>query len=321
MFYKKSNLGEFDTKYSNLKLVALETLNKLQKGYYENENNQKVNIEDMISYCIQNTRAYEQNYKYSKPKKPATKNSNNIEISLETTIGAGYRLVVQEGFEKTVVLNFANPFEPGGGWLRGAPTQEESIIRCSSLISSLTQSINGEFNEELKTKDIIINGKKYKNPVNFYLHNLEIEPPKNMLASDYMILSPDVPVFRDDRYNFLPQPFNLSVITSPAVLKKYYLQKTTNEKKDNKIINQAMLERIRKIILLAIQEGYDAIVLGAYGCGAFGNDSKDVSKMFKDVLVNEGLQNYFKKITFAIFSPRNKTTIQDFCDTFQLQPI
>ena len=83
---------------------------------------------------MQNTRAYEPEYKYIKPKLSATKNINNIELSLETTIGAGYRLVVQEGFEKTAVLNFANPFDPGGGWLRGAPTQEESIVRCSSLI-------------------------------------------------------------------------------------------------------------------------------------------------------------------------------------------
>ena len=37
-----------------------------------------------------------------------------------------------------------------------------------------------------------------------------------------------------------------------------------------------MHERIRKIILLAIHEGYEAIVLGGYGCGAFGNDPKDL---------------------------------------------
>lgn len=92
-----------------------------------------------------------------------------------------------------------------------------------------------------------------------------------MFASDYLILSPNVPVFRDDQLNFLKQPFELSVITSAAVLKMHL----PNE--DDKKINKIMLERIRKIIKLAIQEGYEAIVLGAFGCGAFANKSADVS--------------------------------------------
>lgn len=314
MFYKKSDLSEFESKYPNLRDVALETLEKCKNGSYENDDKENINIANLVLFCQKNSRAYPPDYKYSIPKLTSN-NSSNIEISLETTIGASYRLIVQEGIKKTVALNFANPFEPGGGWLRGAPTQEESIVRCSSLITSLTQNMEGKFVEELANTDVEVNGKKYKNPLSFYLYNIELEEKKRMFASDYLILSPNVPVFRDDQLNFLKQPFELSVITSAAVLKMYL------PNVDDKKINKIMLERIRKIIKLAIQEGYEAIVLGAFGCGAFANKSADVSKLFKKVLEKEGLQKYFKKITFAIFSPRNKSTIEDFCNTFDMQPI
>lgn len=36
------------------------------------------------------------------------------------------------------VLNFANPYQPGGGVRAVAPAQEECLFRCSKLHAALT---------------------------------------------------------------------------------------------------------------------------------------------------------------------------------------
>jgi uncharacterized protein (TIGR02452 family) len=60
-----------------------------------------------------------------------------IEITGETTVGALRRLIEIEGEANSVGLNFANPVERGGGFLRGAIAQEEAICRCSVLYNLL----------------------------------------------------------------------------------------------------------------------------------------------------------------------------------------
>lgn len=41
--------------------------------------------------------------------------------------------------------------------------------------------------------------------------------PYDPLYTDYVIYSPDVPVFRSDDGDLLDEPYNVSIITSPAV--------------------------------------------------------------------------------------------------------
>ena len=43
----------------------------------------------------------------------------------------------------------------------------------------------------------------------------------------------------------------------------------------------------RAVYRAAYDNGHDALVLGAMGCGAFGNDPKKVSQLFYDILKEE----------------------------------
>ena len=58
-----------------------------------------------------------------------------IQVANETTLGAARRLVA-EG-RRPLALNFANGVTPGGGFLRGARAQEETLCRSSALYLTL----------------------------------------------------------------------------------------------------------------------------------------------------------------------------------------
>lgn len=117
------------------------------------------------------------------------------------------------------------------------------------------------------------------------------------IYTDYMIYSPNVPVFRDDKdeSKLLPQSFKANAITSSAPNKAKFIQ---NSGKDD--LKEVIQNRSRKIVQCAIDNKNDVLVLGAYGCGVFGNDPKEISQEFKKVLVEENYGKYFDKVVFAI---------------------
>ena len=152
-----------------------------------------------------------------------------------------------------LALNFANAHIAGGGYLLGGDAQEESLCRCSLLYASIA-SQNG-----------------------FYRwHHLHPTP----LYSDKMIYSPDVPVIRSADGVLLETPQICSFLTSPAVNRRLARPWISNEK-----INAAMQQRTAKIIAAAAEIKPAVLVLGAYGCGVFGNRREDVLPMFEDAIM------------------------------------
>lgn len=156
------------------------------------------------------------------------------------------------------VLNFADAIVPGGLVWRGAFTQEECLCRCSNLYPSLSQD---------------------KCYTEYYNYNKSI---KFNVYSNRLIYSPDVLVFKDANYNLI-EPVKVDIITCPAPVRR----------NDYNIF----VERIKCIIGSAYNSGVDTLVLGAWGCGAFGNNPEIVARAFKDVLDEYKL---FDKVIFAI---------------------
>lgn len=103
------------------------------------------------------------------------------------------------GNDTVAVLNFANPFEPGGGVCRGSRTQEECLCRCSNLFNCISQPriIEGYYN----------------------YHNAD---KHNYLFSDKFAYSPEIVVFKDDStYEILHDSFLVDVITCSAPYNMY----------------------------------------------------------------------------------------------------
>lgn len=203
-----------------------------------------------------------------------------ISIVNEDSFQAGRKL------EKPLVMNFANAHNPGGGFLLGATAQEEALCRCSTLYASITSS---------KAEEMY----RYNNT---HISNVE---------SDYMLLSPDVCVFRNEQCEFLPNPVMMSVITLPAP-NRYGAAIIASHKK----IQETMIRRIRIMLRIAAKHGYKNLVLGAWGCGAFGNNPNEVAGYFRQVLEDEGYGKCFEEVCFAIYGRHNGKNISAFQKMF-----
>lgn len=195
----------------------------------------------------------------------------SIAVTTEDSFAAAAR------FEKPLVMNFANAHHAGGGFLLGANAQEEALCRCSTLYAS----IHSEAAKEMYT---------YNNT-----HASSVE-------SDYMLLSPNVCVFRDHHCRLTEQPFTVGVVTVPAPNRHGAALFASGKK-----IEETILRRIRIMLRAAVQYGYRDLVLGAWGCGAFGNDPAVVAECFRKALADDGLSAYFRNICFAVYgSPEGR---------------
>ena len=70
------------------------------------------------------------------------------------------------------------------------------------------------------------------------------------------------------------------------------------------------------MLCIAAENGYRSLILGAWGCGAFGNSPDDVSKAFRTALLDDGLGRYFSDVCFAIYGPEDGKNFLAFRNTF-----
>jgi uncharacterized protein (TIGR02452 family) len=177
---------------------------------------------------------------------------------------------------RVAVLNFANPHYPGGGVTQGTLDQEECLCRSSNLYPCLNE--DGVFEE-------------------FYGYH---RTKTDYDFSDRLIYSPGVTVFKDD--SPVPQLlaeedwFRVDVITcaAPYLTKKRYVNQT--------VLRNLLKSRIRNILEAAIDNEAEVLILGAFGCGAFGNPPEVVAKAFREVLAERRYGSAFARVVFAIRS-------------------
>jgi uncharacterized protein (TIGR02452 family) len=220
-----------------------------------------VDISGQILSSLKKTTFYEADHVHQPASKGA--HSTRIEVTNETTLSAHQRHLAKG--HNAVSLNFASATQPGGGFLGGARAQEEYLCRSSALFVTIKDSPMYEYHRDNWTP--------------FY--------------SDAMIYSGDVPVFRDDQHDLLATPYLASFITSAAPLAKKV------PPHEHPKLPNVIFHRILKILSVAKSKGHDSLILGAWGCGAFGNDGHIVSELFHRALTVE-FTGSFKEVTFAI---------------------
>lgn len=157
-------------------------------------------------------------------------------------------------------LNMANPEHAGGGVNRGAFAQEENCFRRSNYFMALPQSLY---------------------PIPEY----------------GCIYTPLITVFKDKNYKMMSKPFNVSMIACAAIIDpKLSDTGSYTQRWDLRI----MRRKIRQIFQVAYVNKIDTLVLGAFGCGAFGNPPVEVARLFNEFL--SAYNKCFKNIIFAIKS-------------------
>ncbi len=258
-----------------------EAVEIIKAGAYTSANGPRVKVAEAVQHAVTNTQAY-------LPESPLPAiiprfETLRIEVTNETTLNAAQRLIASG--QRPVALNFASATHPGGGFLNGARAQEESLCWSSGLYACLEHQPMYEF------------------------HRQRHDP----LYTDYTLYSPDVPVFRDDDGQLLGEPYLWSFITSAAVNANALLQRDPSRRKE---IGPAMAARIHKVLTVGATYGHTSIILGAWGCGAFGNDGNEIAALFDRALKNDfcGVYNH---IVFAVLDfSREQRFIGPFRDVF-----
>lgn len=186
-------------------------------------------------------------------------------------------MFTDEHSKEILVLNLANPVNPGGGVRRGARAQEEDLCRKSSLLLSLESADAGRYYN-------------YNRALNTYM------------GSDAIIITPKVEIIKDDNGALLNDSVIVAVMTCAApCLRKGFEGLTQWQYED------LMYNRILGMLRCAAYMGYKNLVLGAFGCGAFGNDARVVSDLFFKALKEfdfDGMKesDMFRRIDFAVLS-------------------
>lgn len=174
-----------------------------------------------------------------------------------------------------LVLNLANPVHPGGGVRRGATAQEEDLCRKSSLLLSLESE----------------HASKY------YEYNRKL---CSHMGSDAMMFTPEVEIIRDENGILLEETVVVAVLTCAAPMVTQGKEGLSESAYQDMVYN-----RIMGMLKCAAYFGYRHLVLGAWGCGAFGNDAHVISDLFyralKELRFNGMSESdFFRRIDFAV---------------------
>lgn len=200
--------------------------------------------------------------------------------------------------QKVCVHNFASATNPGGGVVNGASAQEECLCRCSGLYFCLNI-------------DEIWDG--------FYMpHRKE----RNPLHNDDIIYTPELTVFKSDTaYPKLMSEeawYNVNVITCAAPNLRQRPSNAYNPGDGDVTIGITEEEllflhekRLARILDVALSEGNEVVILGAFGCGAFANEPEIVAQAAKNVV--DKYRYAFKTIEFAVYcNPWDKKNFEVF---------
>jgi uncharacterized protein (TIGR02452 family) len=119
-----------------------------------------------------------------------------------------------------------------------------------------------------------------------------------LLYTDRVIVSPAVPVFRDDDGALLADPYPVTFLTAAAPNRSAIER---NQPAAAREIPTTLTRRAARVLDVAAAHGARRLVLGAWGCGVFGNDPAEVATAFAESLA---VRPGFDHVTFAILDPR-----------------
>ena len=211
--------------------------------------------------------------------------------------------LVKEGL-KPAILNLASRVSPGGGYHKGADAQEESLCHMSTLSLSLYQFGNP----------------KYKH-IKQYAKDFGVTPVAGVYPMDLNfggIYSPCVTFFRknyDNDFAMRKEPFDCPVISVASISNRQRNNFTNDERiyfDDEGCLTaegrEIQKNKMRTIFRIALENGRDSLILGAFGCGVFRLRCDEVAQLFRDVLPEDEFKNRFRKIIFAIYEGKRPRT-------------
>ncbi len=224
---------------------------------------------------INNSVIYDENSEFFSSK---TYSTPSVEVVKTDSVSA----VIRETSNTSnfvCVLNFASYKEPGGKFIDGSIAQEECLCRESTLYNVLSSDkLRGYYESNCMNKNKAL-----------YLNRA--------------IYTPNVLFVRDDK------EYKCDVLTCAA---PNYSAAKTYCNVSSKQNHEVLKSRIEFVLDIMEKRAIDVPILGAFGCGVFGQDAKEVAQVFKEAL-NTG-KYHFTKVVFAVIPGPNA---DDFEEVFQ----
>ena len=215
-----------------------------------------------ITECVNRSKIYDQTFVCKKDTSRTTDVRQNIIVENMDSVQA----IFHYGYDgTTTILNFASYKNPGGKFLDGSSAQEEMLCHSSFLYNVLSEFDKDYYEFNRLTK------------------NFSLYTNRAIYTPDVLFLDGDEEVYSD-------------VITCAAPNKKA-AQKYQNV--PDAEVSKAMYHRIDSLLYAAVVMKAEILILGAFGCGVFGNDLTEVSEMFKELLYKK-YRGCFKHVVFAI---------------------
>ena len=240
----------------------------LEDGGYDAPSGRRVDLRASVERAVAATHDHRPEEAVGAPRTPAVRSAKTLVRVVNGTSLASAREMAARGLVP-LVLNFASARSPGGGFLNGARAQEESLARCSALYACLVQSA-------------------------MYAHHRAAD---DAVYTDWMIHSPDVPVFRDDASaELLEKPYLCSFLTAAAPNAAVALERDPSRADE---VTDVLIARLRRVLAICAAKGHRQLVLGAWGCGVFRNDPAVVARAFRTEL-DGAYAGVFDEIVFAV---------------------
>lgn len=193
----------------------------------------------------------------------------------DTLVGA--KRMIDAGLNP-LVLNMASDRMPGGGVRKGSRAQEECLFRRTNYFMTLDKR--------------------------------RLPPDMYPLMTTECVYSPNVYVVKDTDNSILQEEdrFYANFIAIAAIRRP----KMNNLKDEYRFDDdrEDMYDRIERMYQLGIENGHDSLLLGAFGCGAFGNPPQEVVQIFNDM--NQKYNGYFKAIHFAVLADKGNPNFDIF---------
>lgn len=169
--------------------------------------------------------------------------------------------------KKMAILNFASYKNAGGGFIRGSKAQEECLCYESFLYNVL---------RAFETK--------------FYVKNRK--DLNRSLYENKALYSSDIHFYRDE----LETCCDVITCAAPNFLAAHRQGVTRNEN------NKVLQSRIQYILDVASINHVNTLILGAFGCGVFGQNPQDVANITRILIKNYDFQN----VVFAILDAKSE---------------
>lgn len=205
---------------------------------------------------------------------------------INVCLGASFEIA--KNYFRPLIMNLANALCPGGGSTIDRNTLETKLCYSTSLYQSLSSQ---------KASQV-------------YLYNENLSSP---MYSDYMLLSTNVAVFRDENHDLIEYPYPVSVF---SMMPANCFKMPNGESKDSEI-DAVMKMRLRLFFHTAARNMYRNLIISPVGFEEYGYLPYKIAQYFQEILIEEEYIDFFEHIVFVFDREFSNITLPVFKKYFE----